>query len=299
MQPSVHRAVLLEESMLVLDVQPAGRYLDGTLGGGTHTRELLLRSSPDGEVLSLDVDVVALTRAQTTLRAFGSRWHGVESNFRHMVAAARSMDWEEGSVDGILLDLGLSSDELEDPERGISFRFDGPLDMRLGPASNDDGLTATEIINTWSEADIAQLIHVFGEERFARRIARAVVAQRKLAPIVRTQELVDVVLSAIPGGYEHGRIHGATRTFQALRIAVNDELQALKAAIAEAHRLLRVGGRLAIISFHSLEDGIVKRAFQEPSWNAITKRPIVPSIEEVSANIRSRSAKLRAATKVA
>jgi 16S rRNA (cytosine1402-N4)-methyltransferase len=291
--PSIHQAVLVEESMLILDVQPGGIYVDGTLGGATHTEELLKRSAPTGRVLSLDVDVEAMARAYERLHAYGERWRLRETNFRHLESAVR----EEGMapVDGILLDLGLSSDELEDPSRGFTFQKDGPLDMRLGPKVNEDGLTASEIVNGWSTADLEKMIRNFGEERFARRIAEAIVEARRSSRIVGTLDLVAVIKRAVPSGYEQGRIHPATRTFQALRIAVNDELEALKAAIEGAKKILKPGGKLAVISFHSLEDRIVKQAFRSEDWQALTKRPTIASEEEIRKNPRARSAKLRAA----
>jgi 16S rRNA (cytosine1402-N4)-methyltransferase len=294
---TVHRAVLVEESMRVLDVKPGGRYLDGTLGGATHSEELLRRSAPDGRVLSLDVDPKALERAKMRLAPFGDRWIGVEENFRRLDVAAA----EQGMapLDGVLLDLGLSSDELSDPFKGLSFQQEGPLDMRLGPKANLDGLTAAEIVNSWSPADLERLLREFGEERYARRIALEIVKARKASRIVGTLDLVAVIKKAVPASYEHGRIHPATRTFQALRIAVNDELYALTEAMEAAHRVLKPGGRLAIISFHSLEDRIVKNAFRSSDvWKAVTKKPLVPTEEEVASNPRSRSAKLRAAVRV-
>lgn len=281
--------------MLVLDVQPGRVYVDGTLGGGTHTRALLERSAPHGHVFSFDVDMVALTRARKDLASYGERWQGIEDNFRHLARALREKGVKQ--VDGILLDLGLSSDELADPTKGISFQIDGPLDMRLGEKANDDGLTAEHIVNTWPRGELRQMIGVFGEERFAGRIAQAIVSAREESPITRTTQLVDIIRSAVPAAYEAGRIHCATRTFQALRIAVNDEVQALKEAIAGAHQVLRPGGRLAIITFHSIEDRIVKLAFQEDRWQPVFKKPQVPSEAELERNPRARSAKLRAAIK--
>lgn len=282
--------------MLVLDVKPGGRYLDGTLGGGTHTEELLIRSSPDGRVLSLDIDSVALARARERLSSFASRWIGVEENFRRLdqAAAANGMV----PLDGVLLDLGLSSDELVDPSKGLSFLQDGPLDMRLGPKANDDGLTAAEIVNSWDRADIEAVLRRFGEEKFASRIAKNLIETRKIKMIVKTSELVAIVRASVPASYEQGRIHPATRTFQALRMVVNDELEGLQEAVAAAHRVLRPGGRLAIISFHSLEDRVVKTAFADGSaWKTVIKKPISPTAKEVTENPRSRSAKLRAVEK--
>lgn len=292
-----HKAVMLEEALSALNVQPGGKYLDGTLGGGGHTEAILERSAPNGRVLSLEVNRKALERTgEHLLASYGRRSIIAEENFRHLDRAAE----EHGMVplDGVLLDLGFSSDELEDPRLGLSFKQDGPLDMRFGPKSNDDGLTAAEIVNSWTQEDLEKLIRNFGEERFARRIAQKIVQARKSARIVRTLELASIVQAATPGNYEQGRIHPATRTFQALRIVVNDEVQALKQAIAAAHRTLRVGGRLAIISFHSIEDRVVKLAFaHSEDWEPLQKKPLTATEEEVEQNPRARSAKLRAAIK--
>lgn len=283
--------------MHLLDVQAGGRYVDGTLGGGTHTEALLQRSGPDGRVLSLDVDRDALVEARARFASYGDRWIGREENFRHLGSAVRSAAFEP--VDGVLLDLGFSSDQLGNPQKGLSFLENGPLDMRLGPTSNTDGLTAADIVNTWDENDLEKMIANFGEEKFARRIAEAIVRARKASRIIGTLDLVTIVRHAVPSNYERGRIHPATRTFQALRIAVNDELEALKDAIKEAHEILKENGRLVVITFHSLEDRIVKRAFKSTTaWQTMTKKPVVPTVEEKNANPRARSAKARAANKI-
>ncbi|MCW1892335.1 MAG: 16S rRNA (cytosine(1402)-N(4))-methyltransferase RsmH [Candidatus Uhrbacteria bacterium] len=289
-----HIAVMVQEAIEGLQPQPGGRYLDGTLGGGTHTRALLQACAPDGKVLSLDVDRSALARTRELLAPYGARWMCAEENFRHLDRAAEANGL--APLDGILLDLGLSSDELDDPTKGLSFRIDGPLDMRLGPHANDDGLTAADIVNTWTVQDIERVLSVFGEEPFARRIAHGIVDARKSARIIGTLDLVSVITRSVPHIPSH--IHPATKAFQALRIAVNDELETLKIAIEAASRVLKPGGRLAIITFHSLEDRIVKRAFAAEPWNAITKKPLAPSEQEVMENPRSRSAKLRVAERM-
>lgn len=295
---TIHIPVMLEECLKALEVRSGGLYLDGTLGGGSHTAALLEGCAPKGRVWSLDVNAKALeaanTRFETELAA--KRWQGIESNFRRMDVVAHEEKIPQ--LDGVLLDLGLSSDEIQDPEKGLSFQIDGPLDMRLGPASNEDGTTAFDIVNRWSETELRELIREIGEERLAGRIATAIVTARKGHPLTRTLELADVIVNAVPRNYEHGRIHPATRTFQALRIAVNDELGALSSAIQAAWNILKVGGVLTIISFHSLEDRVPKFAFREPHWKALYKRPLVPTEEEIKRNPRSRSAKLRAAVKV-
>ncbi len=295
MQHSIHTAVMLEEAMLALDVQPGRVYVDGTLGGATHTRTLLERSAPNGRVISFDVDKDALTRARTSLGSYGGRWQGIEENFRHLEQALKTHQVDH--VDGVLLDLGLSSDLLADPTKGISFQVDGPLDMRLGTRANDDGLTAEIILNTWPRGELRQMLLVFGEERYAGKIAEAMVSARHHRRITHARDLVNIIKDAVPGGYEKGRIHPATRTFQALRIAVNDEVQALKEALFGAQTMLCPGGRLAVITFHSLEDRIVKLAFQDSGWRALQKRPLVPSLAERASNPRARSAKLRSAIK--
>lgn len=293
---SQHTAVLVEETMHVLDVKAGGRYLDGTLGGGTHSMELLKRSSPDGRVVSLDVDRSALERAKAQFASYGDRWQGVETNFRFLDTAARDAGVEP--LDGILLDLGFSSDELADPTKGLSFLVNGPLDMRLGPKANEDGLTAADIVNSWPVGDIERVLREYGEERFSRRIAEEIVRARKSSRIIGTLDFVAVIKKALPATYERGRIHPATRSFQALRIAVNDELNTLQKAIKAAHEVLSPGGRLAIITFHSLEDRIVKNAFKsEDGWEPVVKKPILPQEDEIENNPRSRSAKLRAAKK--
>lgn len=293
---TIHRAVLVEETMQLLDVKPGSCFIDGTLGGATHTEELLRRSAPNGRVLSLDVDRKALKTAAEQLSNYGYRWVGAEANFRHLASEGRAHGFD--AIDGVLLDLGFSSDELADVSKGLSFLQNGPLDMRLGPKSNEDGLTAADIVNTWSAEDLVKMITNFGEERFARRIADAIVKARKASRIVGTLDLVTIIKSAVPANYEHGRIHPATRTFQALRIAVNDELEALKDAIHEACAVLKTGGRLAIITFHSLEDRIVKQTFaQSDELDVLTKKPLVATAEEKRANPRARSAKLRVAVK--
>jgi len=296
MDRSIHIAVMTTEVIEALSPHPGGTYIDATLGGGMHTAELLERSAPDGRVLSFDVDPAALERATDRFRTEGPRWTGVESNFRHLTEKAKEKGF--APVDGILIDLGVSSDELLDPTKGLSFQVAGPLDMRLGPKANDDGLTAAEIVNTWSAEEIANVLYEYGEERMSRRIAAHLVATRKIKPFATTLDLVEAVRAAVPKGYERGRIHPATRTFQALRIAVNDELAVLKDAIEGSRAILKPGGVLAIISFHSLEDRVVKQAFKAADdLEPLTKRPVGPSSEEINKNPRARSAKLRAARK--
>ncbi len=286
-----HVSVMLAEAMELLAVKPGGRYLDGTLGGGGHTSEILKRSAPDGRVLSLDVDPKAIERFKSQVESRMSKV--VEANFRDLAKVAKREKMVP--LDGILLDLGFSSDQLEDPKTGLSFQSDGPLDMRLGPSAD---VTAAEIVNGWREQEIADVLKVYGEEKFARPIAQAIVTARKREKILTTTQLANIIAAAVSSSYGRSRIHPATRTFQALRIAVNDELNELRDAISGAHEVLSPGDTLVIISFHSLEDRIVKTAFKDHTqWTALTKKPLIPTESEIRSNPRSRSAKLRAARK--
>lgn len=306
-----HAPVLLDECLDGLAVKPGGRYIDGTLGGGGHTGAILDRSAPDGRVLGLDADPAAIRRVGESLAEPVDRGRLLleHTHFAAMEAVAAAYSFVP--VDGILLDLGLSSFQLETPERGFSFGQDGPLDMRFNPTS---GESARELLDRLDEREIADIIYRYGEERMSRAIARRIVAQR---PITTTAQLAGLVESAV-GGRRGQRIHPATRTFQALRMAVNDELGQLERALEQALGLLAVGGRLAVISFHSLEDRIVKlwmrdesrdhipdptsiygRRERQPGLKLITKKPIVPGPDEIARNPRSRSAKLRIAEKLA
>ncbi|MDD5437765.1 MAG: 16S rRNA (cytosine(1402)-N(4))-methyltransferase RsmH [Patescibacteria group bacterium] len=291
-EPTLHRAVMVPEVIDALKPRPGGRYLDATLGGGTHSEELLKRSAPNGQVLSLDVDPAALTRARERQKAYGQRWRIAEANFRNLKGEAENSGWVP--FDGILFDLGLSSDELADPSKGLSFQIDGPLDMRLGPKANEDGLTAETIVNRWSEKELIELIRTFGEEKFAVRIAKAIIERRRQKKFESTLDLADTIQASVP---KTSRIHPATRTFQALRMAVNDELASLKQALMDADSILAPGGTVAVISFHSLEDRIVKQTFKKYKNYQISKKPLSPNEAEVKNNPRARSAKLRAAHK--
>ncbi len=296
MSQSVHIAVMVEEAMRWLDPQPGAVVIDATLGGGTHTARLLDAVGPKGRVISFDVDREALARASKRFASYKKCWLGIESNFRHLVAQCEQQGIYE--VDCILADLGYSSDELENPAIGLSFLQEAPLDMRFGPQANEDGLTAADIVNHWPESDIADAIFLFGEEKQSRKIARAIVEARRRNRIETTTELADIIRATLGKGYERGRIDPATRTFQALRIAVNDELEALKDLLKGAETLLKPQGRIGIISFHSLEDRIVKQAFQASTiLTQITKKPIEVTEEEARKNPRARSAKIRIAQK--
>jgi 16S rRNA (cytosine1402-N4)-methyltransferase len=293
-----HVPVLLDEVLAGLAPRGGGRYLDGTLGGGGHAAAVLEASAPDGRLLGIDADPAALAAAGARLAGFGERAQLAHGNFRDLGRLAREQGFE--SVDGVLLDLGVSSHQLDTPERGFSFAAEAPLDMRLDPTG---GETAADLVNETPEGELADLIYRYGEERGSRRVARFIAEARRKRPIETTSELAELVARALGG--RHGKIHPATRTFQALRIAVNRELESLETALPQAVELLNEGGRLAIISFHSLEDRIVKLFFRAESGygdsqrpkrlQIITKKPIEASDQEARANPRSRSAKLRIA----
>jgi 16S rRNA (cytosine1402-N4)-methyltransferase len=296
-----HVPVLLNEVLQGLSPRSGGRYLDGTLGGGGHAAAVLEASAPAGRLLGIDADPAALAAAGTRLAAFGERATLAHGNFRDLGQLARENGFAQ--VDGLLLDLGVSSHQLDTPERGFSFTAEAPLDMRLDPTS---GATAADLVNETPESELADLIFRYGEERGSRRVARFIAEARRKQPIETTIELADLVSRALGG--RHGKIHPATRTFQALRIAVNRELESLESALPQAVDLLAEGGRVAIISFHSLEDRIVKLFFRAESGyggseqaarlQIITKKPIEASEQEARSNPRSRSAKLRIAEKL-
>lgn len=293
-----HISVLPAEIVAYMVATPGRRYIDGTLGGAGHADALLAASNPQSELLGIDLDPVALATAQQRLAAYAGRVHLVRGNYEAMATYAHQLGWEW--VDGIVLDLGVSSYQLDTPERGFSFQHDAPLDMRLDP---DGATTAADLVNTLDERALADVIFTYGEEHASRRIARYIVEARKRAPLTRTSELAQVVTRALGG--RHGKIHPATRTFQALRIAVNQELRVLEAVIPQALALLAVGGRLAIISFHSLEDRIVKVAFRAAAlqndrsvFRVLTPKPLEATVAEQQQNPRSRSAKLRVIERV-
>ena len=311
--PEFHRPVLLEETISLLEPRPGGVYLDMTLGGGGHSAELLERTSPDGVVVGIDRDPEAIEAAKKRLGAFGERARIALGNFRDVKSILRSVGVVE--LDGAIADLGVSSHQL-DSERGFSFMRDEPLDMRMSPAENTP--SAADIVNTYSESDLADVIHRYGDERYARRIARSIVQRREKSPVRTTGELVDAILSAVGGRYRGQDIHPATRTFQALRIETNRELEAIENGIMDAVDLLKVGSRICVISFHSLEDRIVKRLFRKLSGHCecpprlpgcecgarevlrvLTRKPVTPGADEVRENPRSRSARLRCAERIA
>ncbi len=267
---------------LKVDRNATGWYLDATVGGGGHS-QLLLEASEALQLVALDQDPSALYAAQQRLAPYGDRGTFQHTNFA-------DFDPQEQRFDGILADIGVSSAQLDTPERGFSFRQEAPLDMRMNPHQE---LSAADIINHWDETQIADTIYHYGEERLSRRIARNIVEQR---PFQTTTELAEAIARCVPKNYRYGRIHPATRTFQALRIAVNAELEVLPTFLARAPDWLVPGGRLVIISFHSLEDRIVKQAFRnDERLQIVTKKPLIASDDEVKKNVRARSAKLRVA----
>ncbi|HEY9621662.1 MAG TPA: 16S rRNA (cytosine(1402)-N(4))-methyltransferase RsmH [Crinalium sp.] len=282
----VHIPVLSQEVLQGLVIRPGGRYLDATVGGGGHSR-LILAAAPDVSLVAIDQDEQAIAAAKLKLSEYSDRVQFWRGNFSAYKSAGATFD-------GILADLGVSSVQFDIPERGFSFRHTAPLDMRM---NRQQPLTAADIINFWEEAKLADIFFTYGEERLSRRIARRIVEKR---PFQTTTELADTIFHSVPRAYRYGRIHPATRVFQALRIVVNQELSVLETLLKEAPTWLTPGGRLVIISFHSLEDRIVKHAFREsPALTVITKKPIQPTDEEIEGNPRSRSAKLRVAEKVA
>ena len=302
-----HEPVMMPEIMQALNVQPGGRYIDGTLGEGGHSREILRAADPGGQVLGLDADAEAITVATERLAEYGESFRAVNVNFRDVRATA--LQYEFVPVHGVLFDLGVSSLQLDRESRGFSFRRADPLDMRF---SFDQQITAADIVNRYAESELADIIFHLGEDRAARRIARAIVRSR---PILTSLELAEVIEKVNPRRGK--RTHPATQTFQAIRIAVNDELSALETALEQAVSLLGQGGRIAVISYHSLEDRIVKNFVRKQSSDCIcppgtpvcrcdhlatlkviTRRPLIPTDAETASNPRARSAKLRVAERI-
>jgi 16S rRNA (cytosine1402-N4)-methyltransferase len=292
MPADLHLPVLATEAIELLAPQPGQVYVDGTLGGGGHTRLLAEAVGPRGRVIATDRDPAAIEAAQRNLANLPVRL--VHASFCEIPAVLAALDTP--SVHGVLLDLGLSSVQLGDPLRGFSFDSPGPLDMRFDPSA---GEPAWRLLERCTERELADLIFRYGEERFSRRIAKRIVGRRRTQPIRTAAELAALVRSCVPRSRGH-RIDPATRTFQALRIAVNSELEALERALRELPDCLEAGGRFAVISFHSLEDRRVKIAFREdPRLERITRKPVRPGDEELARNPRSRSARLRVAARVA
>lgn len=307
-----HVSVLLNECIEGLDIKPDGIYVDGTLGGAGHASVVCSHLSEEGYFIGIDQDNNALAVSKERLSNMKPKVSLVKSNFVEVKTVLENLDIEK--VDGMLIDLGVSSHQLDEPSRGFSYMHDAPLDMRM---NQDVSYSAYELVNTMSEEDLYHIIKEYGEERWAKRIASFIVAQRKEKPIETTYELVEVIKKAIPQSARKDGPHPAKRTFQAIRIAVNRELEIIEPTIKDIVGKLNKGGRLCIITFHSLEDRIVKHAFRDlenpctcskdlpicvcgkvPQVKVITRKPILPSDEEVEMNPRSRSAKLRIIEKI-
>ncbi|NES01532.1 MAG: 16S rRNA (cytosine(1402)-N(4))-methyltransferase RsmH [Okeania sp. SIO2F4] len=280
-----HVPVLSNELISGLGIRPGGMYLDATLGYGGHT-QLILAAAPDVKVIAIDQDEQAIASCQTLLAHYKSNiqfWHGNFADYQ-----PKNIDF-----DGIIADLGISSVQLDTPERGFSFRYSAQLDMRM---NQQQTITAAEIVNYWEEVKLANLFYTYGEERLSRRIAKRIVERR---PFKTTTELAEAIAHCVPRKYRYGRIHPATRVFQALRIEVNQELSSLESFLKNAPNWLKTRGRMGIISFHSLEDRLVKHGFRDSSvLQVLTKKPIQPQDHEISMNPRARSAKLRLAEKL-
>jgi 16S rRNA (cytosine1402-N4)-methyltransferase len=310
--PFSHLSVLPDEVLALLDPAPGGIYLDGTVGGGGHARLILEASAPDGRLIGLDRDPSALRKAAEVLAPFGDRVVLRHRNFSEAAGVLAELGIK--GLDGMLLDLGVSSHQLDEASRGFSFRGEAPLDMRMDPTS---GPTAADLVNTAAAEELARIFREYGEERWAGRIARRIVQVRQQHPLTTTRQLAELVRDAVPGGKAPARIHPATRVFQALRIQVNQELEHVSRGIAEAVDLLNPGGRLVVISFHSLEDRIVKRFFQEeakgcicpprlptcvcnhrPRLEVLTRKGVRASDAEIEVNPRARSAVLRAVRRI-
>ncbi len=292
-----HIPVMLQEVVTLLRCEPGRIYVDATLGSGGHAEEILRRTEPDGRVIGIDWDGKAIEEATKRLQSFGRRVSILRENYCHLPEILQSAGID--GVDGILLDLGLSSLQLDEKERGFSFREEGPLDMRM---DRREKCTAADLVNGLPATELERILLDYGEERWARRIARAIVLEREKEPIQTTRALSRIVYGAIPKRYPSRRIDPATRTFQALRMKVNRELENLKEMLESGWKVLEKGGRICILTFHSLEDRMVKEAYRrlerEGKMRILTKRPLRPSEEEVKKNPRSRSAKLRCAERL-
>ena len=307
-----HRSVLLDECIEGLNIKPDGIYVDGTAGGGGHSLEIVKRLTAGGRLVAIDRDDAAIAAASERLRDYSDRVTFVRNNFSSVKEVCLELGYDK--IDGVLLDLGVSSYQLDTPERGFTHNTDAPLDMRMDRRNDLDAYT---VVNTYTAEQLKKIIYDFGEERFAPKIASAIVKQREKAPIETTGQLVDVIKSAIPAAAREGGHHPAKRTFQAIRIEVNGELAAIEPTIRNACDILAPEGRIAIITFHSLEDRIVKQTYadlasgcncpkslpvcvcgRKPKMNVLTRKPILPSDRELEENPRSRSAKLRVAEKI-
>ncbi|WP_134700263.1 16S rRNA (cytosine(1402)-N(4))-methyltransferase RsmH [Ammoniphilus sp. YIM 78166] len=307
-----HVTVLKEEAVAGLQVKPNGVYVDCTLGGAGHSEKIASQLSGEGRLIAIDQDDWALDNARIRLQPYEDKVILVKSNFRRIGQVVKDQGFDQ--VDGVLFDLGVSSPQLDEGDRGFSYHADAPLDMRMDTSQE---LSARDIINTWEARELAHIIFQYGEEKFSRQIAREIVKARESGPIETTGELVELIKKGIPAAARRTGGHPAKRTFQAIRIAVNDELNAFKEALHESIRILRQGGRVSVITFHSLEDRICKQVFQEysggctcppdfpqcacgntPTIRIENRKPILPGEQELAENNRSRSAKLRVAEKL-
>ena len=294
----IHKSVLLQEVLTDLAFEKGNVFVDGTVNGGGHSVAVVEQFGKDISIVGIDLDIDALAKAKDRL-AKGNVIL-VNESFRNIDTVLDTTGYKQ--ADKILFDLGLSSNQFEESGRGFTFQKDEPLSMSFKKDGGVKGFTAYDIVNFWDEENIADVVYGYGEERYSRRIARAIVAQRATAPIKTTFELVEVIKSAVPNSYQHKKIHPATKTFQALRIAVNDELGSLRDGLSRGFERLRPAGRMAVISFHSTEDRIVKNFFKdrvsEKRGELIHKKPRIAGQEELAENPRSRSAKLRTIQKI-
>jgi 16S rRNA (cytosine1402-N4)-methyltransferase len=302
-----HVPVLINQTIEYLNIKPDGIYVDCTLGGGGHSQAIISKLGSKGVLIGIDQDKTAIEAASKRLGQYEARFEAVHSNYKNITRIVTGLGFKE--IDGVIFDLGVSSHQLDTSERGFSYNHDAPLDMRMDQRAQ---LTAEDLVNSLSEADLADIIWRYGEERWSKRIAQFIVERRKYAPLKTTGQLVDVIKAAIPAGARREGPHPAKRTFQALRIGVNKELDVLETGLQDAVTLLKKGGRIGVITFHSLEDRVVKDIFKNlakgcecpPSFpicvcekrsllRIITKKPLVPTEQELKQNPRARSAKLR------
>lgn len=308
---SYHKSVLTEEVLQYLSPKSNKVYVDGTVGGGGHSEKILKGSSPSGILIGIDIDCRMLEIAKERLKVYKDRCHLVQANYTKLQDVLKQYNIEK--VDGIVFDLGVSTEHFKEADKGFSFNEDGPLDMRL---DQDSEITAADIVNTWEAKDLIKILYQFSGERSAKRIVNKIVEERKTGRIETTKQLSRLIVRAV-GREKIGKIHSATRTFQALRIAVNNEIENIKTVLPAAIDVLNPGGRLCVISFHSLEDRIVKNSFRlfarscicpkevmqcvcnnKPKVKIVTKKPVVPERDELRDNPRSRSAKLRVVEKI-
>jgi 16S rRNA (cytosine1402-N4)-methyltransferase len=314
---SIHQTVLLNETIDGLNLQPKSTILDCTFGGGGHSKEILTRYG-DAKIIALDQDKSVFIKAKEKFKGLEDRITFVNTNFSQLENLQNfgafalgvnstgdrhnALNFANSPIDAIIFDLGLSSDQLENSGRGFSFMKDEPLLMTMKENPGPEDVTASDIVNTWSEKSLADIIYGYGEERFSRHIARGIVDARQKAEIKTTFDLVKIIAEAVPAAYKRKRLHFATKTFQALRIAVNDELGVLKIGLEKGFKTLKTGGRMCVISFHSLEDRVVKRFYKEKEKEGvaklINKKPIIATDKEIKNNPRSRSAKLRILEKI-